>query len=148
MLLPNELFFRQVEEMLAEGRSVQIRIKGHSMRPLLREGKDLVLLQRCDASELQPGHIVLFRCGSRHILHRIQRRDGERFTLAGDGNHRIREHCTPSDIVGCAVRVIRPSGRSVRCDSLRWRLQSRLWLMLPEGVRRFLLRASWHLGIR
>ena len=36
MLLTNRLFFEQVEAMLAEGHEVQIRMKGHSMRPLLR----------------------------------------------------------------------------------------------------------------
>ena len=40
MLLPNELFFEQVEAVLAEGQPVQIRMKGHSMRPLLRNDRD------------------------------------------------------------------------------------------------------------
>ena len=34
MQLSNRLFFEQVEAMLAEGHEVQIRMKGHSMRPL------------------------------------------------------------------------------------------------------------------
>lgn len=33
ILLPNQLFFAEVEAMLSEGREVQIRMKGHSMRP-------------------------------------------------------------------------------------------------------------------
>lgn len=44
MLLTNRLFFEQVEAMLAEGHEVQIRMKGHSMRPLLRNERDIAVL--------------------------------------------------------------------------------------------------------
>ena len=75
ILLPNQLFFAEVEAMLAEGREVQIRMKGHSMRPLLRSERDRVVLAPCtDPARLQPGDVVLFRCCGRHILHRIVRR--------------------------------------------------------------------------
>lgn len=111
ILLPNQLFFAEVETMLAEGREVQIRMKGHSMRPLLRSERDRVVLAPCtDPARLQPGDVVLFRCCGRHILHRIVRRDGERLTLAGDGNYRITEQCTTRDVIGVVIRVIRASG--------------------------------------
>ena len=62
MQLPNELFFRQVEAMLAEGQSVQIRMKGHSMRPLLRNNRDRVVVRAYGAGEEpQRGDVVLFR---------------------------------------------------------------------------------------
>ena len=44
MQLSNRLFFEQVEAMLAEGHEVQIRMKGHSMRPLLRSERDIAVL--------------------------------------------------------------------------------------------------------
>lgn len=149
MILPNQLFFRHVEAMLAEGREVQLRMKGHSMRPLLRSERDQVVLRPCtDPERLRPGDVVLFRCAGRHILHRIVRREGGRLTLAGDGNYRITEQCTLHDVAGVAVRIVRASGRTFGCDSLRWRIQSRMWLALPPWLRRQALRALWHLGIR
>lgn len=312
MQLSNRLFFEQVEAMLAEGHEVQIRMKGHSMRPLLRSERDIAVLtpiarytggsetaaaarkqNRLARNEtspdtaansdtdrlpsgsqaLQPGDVVLFRCEGRHILHRILRIEPEsgemppqsanttvetitktpeasaiptptaattkaatataatpsateasaiptaiptattteaattaasatasnagdtpaplpalrktgkatpplparpensenpqatsnpgqtpaetaptpprlRFTLAGDGNHRMTEHCTATDIAAVMTAVIRPSGRIVSTASRRWRRQSRCWLMLPAAVRRFILRALWRLGIR
>ncbi|WP_418194993.1 S26 family signal peptidase [Alistipes shahii] len=99
-----------------------------------------------DPARLQPGDVVLFRCCGRHILHRIVRRDGERLTLAGDGNYRITEQCTTRDVAGIAVRVIRASGRVVGCDSPGWRLRSRLWLAIPPWLRRQVLRVLWHSG--
>ena len=132
ILLPNQLFFAEVEAMLSEGREVQIRMKGHSMRPLLRSERDQVVLTPCtDPARLRPGDVVLFRCCGRHILHRIVRRDGDRLTLAGDGNYRITEQCTTRDVAGIAVRIIRASGRVVGCDSPGWQLRSRLWLRDP-----------------
>lgn len=219
MLLSNRLFFEQVEQMLAEGHDVQIRMKGHSMRPLLRNERDIAVLTpianyagdstperpspttdtlqannttipadandtnhtlrsnadsepnvqsghdipqghnnnaphtapqhaRYGTDALRAGDTVLFRCDGRHILHRIIRRDAERFTLAGDGNYRMQEHCTATDIVAVMTAVIRPSGRIVRTVSRRWRRQSRCWQALPAGVRRFMLRVLWQLRVR
>ena len=149
ILLPNQLFFEQVEAMLAEGREVQIRMKGHSMRPLLRSERDQVVLSPCtDPARLQPGDIVLFRTYGRHILHRIVSRDGDRLTLAGDGNYRITEQCTTRDVAGVATRAIRASGRTVSFDSPGWRLRSRLWLSIPPWLRRQLLRVLWHTGFK
>lgn len=325
MLLSNRLFFEQVEAMLAEGHEVQIRMKGHSMRPLLRSEHDIAVLTpiarytghsaahmahkksappansnsqqpnngtlpppakaaisttppptSAGCAALQPGDVVLFRCEGRHILHRILRIETEsgemppqsanttvetitktpeasatptaattqaatataatpsatvataatpsateasaiptaatteaaaeavtmasdagdtsapvptlrengkatpplparpensenpqapcnpgqtpgqtspapprlRFTLAGDGNYRMIEHCTATDIAAVMTSVIRPSGRIVLTASRRWRRQSRCWLALPAGVRRFILRVLWRLGIR
>lgn len=315
MLLSNRLFFEQVEAMLAEGHEVQIRMKGHSMRPLLRSEHDIAVLTpiarytghsaahmahkksappansnsqqpnngtlpppakaaisttppptSAGCAALQPGDVVLFRYEGRHILHRILhiepesgemppqsanttvetitktpeasatptaattqaatataatpsateasaiptaatteaaaeaatmvsdagdtpapvptlRKNGKatpplpacpensenpqapsnpgqtpgqtspapprlRFTLAGDGNYRLTEHCTATDIAAVMTSVIRPSGRIVLTASRRWRRQSRCWLTLPAGVRRFILRVLWRLGIR
>ena len=253
MQLSNRLFFEQVEAMLAEGHEVQIRMKGHSMRPLLRSERDIAVLtpiarytgnsetaaaarkqNRLARNEtapdtaanshpdrlpsgsqaLQPGDVVLFRCEGRHILHRILRIEPEsgemppqsanttvetitktpeasaiptaatteaattaasatasnagdtpaplpalretgkatpplparpensenpqatsnpgqtpaetapapprlRFTLAGDGNHRMTEHCAATDIAAVMTAVIRPSGRIVSTASRR-----------------------------
>ena len=123
ILLPNQLFFAEVEAMLSEGREVQIRMKGHSMRPLLRSERDQVVLTPCTApARLRPGDVVLFRCCGRHILHRIVRRDGDRLTLAGDGNYRITEQCTTRDVAGRASGSrSRPGcdGRCCACSGIR-----------------------------
>ena len=229
MLLTNRLFFEQVEAMLAEGHEVQIRMKGHSMRPLLRNERDIAVLTpiakyapapvpaagasadpvpetraaddnastarqtrlsgntpgtapdlhtpacgtRHPASPpsgigaLRPGDVVLFRCeGNRPVCapaagnapspeasaENPAERDSAagtlRFTLSGDGNYRTTEHCLGKDIVAVMTAVILPSGRIVRTCSRRWKRRSRRWLALPQGVRRFVLRVMWRLGIR
>ena len=125
--IPNDYFFSWVEKELTEGRSVRIRLKGNSMFPLLRNGRDEVILCPCEESGLQPMDVVLFRYGGKHLLHRIVRKDGNRLLIQGDGSLVAQEECTVSDVVGKLQQVIRPSGKIVPVKSWKWQLPSRLW---------------------
>ncbi len=137
--IANKVFFEHIEAMIAESRCVNLRIKGHSMRPLLRNEVDQVILHPVMTDYLRRGDIVLFRCRGRHIMHRIVAREGEQLTLAGDGNYRQWESCTTSDVVAIVRQVIRPDGEVVDCSSRKWRLLSRGWLLLPQIIRRYTL---------
>lgn len=128
--VPNVDFFAWVESEIREGGSVRFRVKGNSMSPLLRDGKDEVVLHPCSAGELERLDVVLFRYRGRHILHRIVgKRDGL-FILQGDGVCAFHEECGAEDIVGIVKQVHYCSGRVVSVSSLRWRLQSRCWRAL------------------
>ena len=150
MQLPNNLFFEQVEAMLSEGNEVQLRIRGNSMRPWLRDNRDIVALTPIKTYQrsLQKGDVVLFRYRGGHILHRIVRHPGEQFILSGDGNYRITEQCCADDILAVMTRIIRPSGRIVEVSSRNWRLRSWSWRMLPAIVRKIILGVLWRVGIR
>ena len=125
--IPNDLFFAWVESELAEGRRVRFRLKGSSMFPLIREGRDEVMIRHCTEDELHPMDVVLFRYRGKHVLHRILRKEGHRLLLQGDGSYVAREQCTTSDVVGKLDEVIRPSGRSVSVTDWQWRLSGRIW---------------------
>ena len=139
MRLGNDLFFAEIERLLGEGSEVRFRIHGFSMRPLLRNGRDTVVVAPRGEAPLRVLDIVLFRYRGRHVLHRIVRIEGDRLTLAGDGNYRIREQCSAADVAGVVRRVVRPSGREIDCASPAWRRMSRCWLLLPPLVRRGIL---------
>ena len=53
MRLDNRIFFDEVARQLATGREVEIRMKGHSMRPLLRDGRDVAVLAPCRGAEVR-----------------------------------------------------------------------------------------------
>lgn len=125
--IPNDLFFAWVESELAEGRRVRFRLKGSSMFPLIREGRDGVMIRPCTEDELHPMDVVLFRYRGKHVLHRILRKEGHRLLLQGDGSYVAREQCTTADVVGKLDEVIRPSGRSVSVTDWQWRLSGRIW---------------------
>ena len=125
--IPNDLFFAWVESEIEQGRSVQIRLKGVSMYPLLREGKDEVVLSACPVKDLLAMDLVLFKYQSTHILHRVISRDGDMLVLRGDGSFRVTESCSVHDVIGRVEAVVRPSGKAISVKSWKWRLPSFLW---------------------
>ena len=128
--IPNHLFFEWVEQEIAEGRSVRFRLVGHSMFPLIRNGKDEVLLTPCTEAELRPMDVVLFRYQGKHVLHRILCREGSLLIMQGDGSLVAKESCSTADVVGKVSQIICPSGKSVSVDDWCWRLPSFLWVKL------------------
>ena len=145
--IPNDTFFACVEAELAEGRPVRFRLKGNSMFPLLRNGKDVVVLEKCSFESLKPMDVVLFRYRGKHVLHRILHREGERLLIQGDGSFVAKEECTVNDVVGKVVQVCRPSGKVLSVDSWQWTIPSRLW-RLSNTIRVFLLRVAHKLFLR
>ena len=127
--------------------AVRFRLKGNSMYPLLRNGKDVVVLGKCPAESLQPMDVVLFRYRGKHVLHRIIRREGERLLIQGDGSIVAKEECTVDDVVGKVVQICRPSGKILAVNSWQWRLPSRLWRGLGF-LRTWLLRVAYRLFLR
>lgn len=148
MKIANKIIFQQIEEIVASGGEVELRIKGHSMRPLLRDHRDIVVLRKICARDFKVGVVVLFRYKDRHILHRIIYIDGDNLIVAGDGNYKIYEYCTKKDVVAAADSVIRKSGKRAKCSSLYWRCASQLWVWLPQIVRRYTLAILWRLGYK
>lgn len=125
--IPNDLFFNWVEGEIAQGRSVQFLLKGVSMYPLIRGGKDKIVLSPCSPGELRPMDVVLFRYIGQHLLHRIIRRDGDLLTIKGDGSYVAMEICNVFNVIGRVQAVIRPSGREIPVVSWKWKLPSFIW---------------------
>ena len=73
------------DELLRSG-NVMFTNKGVSMRPLLREGKDLMIIEkRTDKTKLVPGMAVLFeRPTGDLVLHRIYKCKPGGFLILGD----------------------------------------------------------------
>lgn len=130
MQIPNDLFFKWVEEELAAGHHVRFRLKGYSMLPFLRNEKDDVVLYPCTEAELSPMDVVLFRYKGKHLLHRIIRKEGKELLIQGDGSFYAKERCAVDDVVGKLKVIIRPSGKSLPVESLQWRLYSQIWLRI------------------
>lgn len=141
----NKLFFAWVEEELAAGNEVRIRVKGVSMLPLLRNGKDDVKLAPCLADELKPMDVVLFRYRGGHLLHRIIRREGDRLWIQGDGSFVAIEQCLTKDVIGKAIGIYRASDKMIPTDSWKWRWPSRLW-RLSDTLRQIMLRIYHRIG--
>lgn len=71
-------------ESLKEGKTVQIRPRGHSMKGKVNDG-DLVTVEPCQAEDLAVGDIVLVRVKGHDYLHLVKAINQNRFLI---GNNR------------------------------------------------------------
>lgn len=146
--IDNEVFFAEMERQIGEGRSVTLRVRGNSMRPLLRDGRDSVVARRHRQGEIAKGAVMFFRYNGVHVMHRVRSVDEHGVVFAGDGNYRTVERVQCDDVVALVTHVIRPDGRRIDCAGRRWRIASAAWLMLPPIVRRCILGAARRLTAR
>lgn len=128
--LPNDILLSKVEAFLNEGKEVVIRARGNSMLPYIRDGKDSVVLKKCD--EVSVGDIVLVSLPGRYVMHRIISSDGDSLIMMGDGNIRGTESFWRKDVIGKVIWIVREDGRHIKPG------KGRLWRKLLP-VRRYLL---------
>lgn len=137
IFLQNSIFLPQVSEFLKEGRSVTLRARGYSMRPFIEHDRDDLIFSY--AENIKVGDVVLAEIMPGHfVCHRVEKINGDKVTLRGDGNIRGTESCTLGDVRGKLVQVVR-FGKTWNLDSSRfWKIYSRVWpSLLP--IRRWLL---------
>jgi hypothetical protein len=133
-IIPNALFFAEMEEHFRQGRGVEMNHKGFSMRPFLKSGRDVILLKPIGVDNLHKGMVVLFRHRGMHTLHRYRGRlkDG-RLRMVGDGNYRQEEIVLSDDVVAYVAEV-KKGGCRLRYGSLCWRLMS-AWSLVIKCLR-------------
>ena len=138
--IPNEILIPKVKEVIDRGATATLRVKGHSMRIFLSNGRDLVTLVAPEPENLRVGDVVLAEIQPKiYVLHRIIKRTQDQLTLMGDGNVGTTEACTIKDVIGIVTLFYR-KGRT-KPDSVngwKWKTYSRIWLILTP-FRRYIL---------
>ena len=135
--LSNAEFLPEIVNLMDEGHTVTLRLRGFSMRPFLEDNRDKALMTK--ATNPKVGDPVLAEIEPKHfVLHRIIAIDGDNVTLRGDGNLG-NEYCTLDDVKGAVIGFYR-KGRTTldRTDGWKWRTYSFFWTRLYP-VRRYLL---------
>ena len=141
MIIDNDTFFADVRRLLDQGKRVTIPVKGLSMLPFIRGGKDLVVLEKAGGN-LQRDDIVLFhvgpREGGRYVMHRILTMDGDVVDIQGDGVPKTHELVRRNQVIAKAVEILR--GGKLRVDpySPGQRRLVHFWQWL-RPVRRYIL---------
>ncbi|MEG1579651.1 MAG: S24/S26 family peptidase [Bacteroidaceae bacterium] len=136
--LPNDQFMPHIRELISNGHTVSLRLKGNSMRPFLESLRDKALLAPC--TQPQKGDAILAQIkDGRYVLHRIVKIEGNNITLMGDGNVGFTEHCQRADVLGIATHFYR-KGRMKpdATNGWKWKFYSFIWTHL-SGLRRYLL---------
>lgn len=136
--MPNVVMIDLLDELILEGKVLRLKIKGNSMMPFLRDGKDMVELAKANDRELLPGAVVLFRFRGSFLLHRIIRREGSYLITMGDGVLIYTERITTDQVVGIVRANICPNGKRIDSNCLLSRYKTWVWMLL-KPLRRWLL---------
>ena len=104
------------EELLKRGEEAAVFTKGVSMRPMLREHKDVVIIEPVKR-ELKVGDVTLYRrCPEKPlILHRILKITPEHYIIRGDNTYE-NEYVKPSQIVG-VLKAFYRNGKYHNCET-------------------------------
>lgn len=135
-IIPNEELISEIGALINDGLEVKFKPKGMSMLPFIHEGKDSLLLKRCESFKV--GDIVLAKVNnSRYVIHRIYSIREDWFILMGDGNIAGKEKCRQEDIIATAIKILK-NGKEIDCQSPSHLRNARIWkALLP--IRRYLL---------
>ncbi len=141
----NENSLISYEEALErEGKLVAIN-SGTSMMPLLRQKRDLMVIEKKGESRCKKYDAVLYRRGGRYILHRVIKVRENDYVIVGDNCRRLEYGITDGDILGVLTAVVRGGKREVKMDSFGARLYAHIWCdFFP--VRAVLIRVRELLG--
>lgn len=108
-----------------EGRLIALN-KGRSMMPLLREGRDVMVIERKDG-RCKKYDAVLYKRGEKYILHRVIKVRENDYVIVGDNCRRLEYGITDSDILGVLVAVLRDGKREFGMDCRQSRIYAHLW---------------------
>lgn len=133
---------RTFSQVLKETGRLIYTTRGVSMRPLLRQGKDVVVIETPKEHCKKYDTVLFLRKNGQYVLHRILKIDGDQYWIVGD-NCLGGEMVSEQQIIGVMTSLKR-GGRSVKLTDWRYRLYVRLWCA-PYRLRFFVLRVKWFL---
>ena len=134
--------------LATHGRLVYTQI-GTSMWPLLRQGKDMLIVERKTAKRCRAGDVALYRTPPhRYVLHRVIQVREMDYVMLGDHCFQREPGLRDEDILGVLTGYVR-NGREHSVDEPGYRLytfllmhtiQPRIWILrrwarLKRGIR-------------
>ncbi len=127
------------QESLAAGNTVRFSPRGTSMLPMLRQGKDTVILSTV-ADRLQKYDIPLYqRDDGAYVLHRVVK-CGETYTCIGDNQYALESGIRPDQVIA-VVSAFTRGGKYIPVTNPGYCVYCRLWHW-SRPVRRFCSRVK------
>ncbi len=132
---------KPLEDVLRDEGVLFYNVKGVSMRPLIRQESDIVVIRRPEGP-LKKHDVVLFRRGGDYVLHRVLEVRGKtggsgasgagggqpakEYVICGDNQWRKETGITDGDVLGVMTGLIR-YGREIPLDTPAYRRYVFLW---------------------
>ena len=119
-----------VEKLLAEGKTIQIKPQGYSMYPMFIPERDQAVIAPVSVDKLKRGDVVLYRrISGTLVLHRILKRRPEGFYMVGDNQDEVEGPLSETQIIGRLIRFIR-KGKTYSVTNPVYRAAAGIWLFL------------------
>lgn len=113
------------EEELEKHGSIVFTNKGVSMMPLLRQDRDLMVIEKKGPGRCAKYDVVLFKRGEKYVLHRILQVREKDYFVAGD-NCRRGESVSDGQILGVLTQVVR-NGKVIKPEDKAYQRYVHLW---------------------
>ncbi|MBQ7344980.1 MAG: S24/S26 family peptidase [Oscillospiraceae bacterium] len=135
----SDITFEQI--LREQGRLVHTNV-GDSMMPLLRQGRDLMVIEQRPQGRCKRLDAVLYkRPNGKYVMHRILKVREHDYVICGD-NRYTREFGVPDEwIIGVLTGVIRDGKKQISTRHWNYRLYVHLWCDF-FWVRAFLIRVG------
>lgn len=117
------------EELKEKGALIYTNV-GTSMRPLIRQGKDVMIISSLDylGRDLRKMDVPLYkRENGQYVLHRIIKVTKDGYVIRGDNTYSNEYGVTDSQILGVLSGVIR-NGKEISVNSFGYKVYSYFWL--------------------
>lgn len=115
------------EEYLEQNGQLTYTIRGTSMQPMLKQGRDLFTVEKhIQGQSLHKGDVVLFRHRGNLVLHRIKHVYADGYDMLGDNCITMEKGVLDKDILGTLTEFVH-KGKNIRVTNLFYRLYVKIW---------------------
>ena len=113
--------------------------KGNSMMPLIKEGRDLIVIEK-PQGRLKKYDVPLYKRDSgQYVLHRIIKVRQDDYVTCGDNRYNKEYGITDRHIIGVLTAVVR-NGKKISVTDLHYKIYVHLWCDLFP-IRVFILKS-------
>lgn len=127
---------KDIEKILCDEGVYVSSVVGHSMEPMLKEGRDTVAIVPV-TERLKKYDVALYRVGEEYVLHRVVKVLPDSYVCCGDNCVALERGIEDKDLVG-KLHKIWQGERELDLDSFGYRLYSRRKVIgfLPRKIYR------------
>jgi len=119
-----------LEDELKNKGFIVISNKGNSMLPLIRQGKDLMVIVSKPNRRIRPLEAVFYRRGNKYLLHRVLFRRKNDYIIGADNRIYGEKGITDDDILGVLSAVIRDKNKEIKVQSIPYKFYVLFWYFI------------------
>ena len=112
------------EELLARDGYLVYKTRGVSMKPMLRQNRDLVII-RIPTCRLRKYDVALYRRGRNYVLHRVIGVEKDHYLIRGDNTYSV--EIVPDEAVIGVLTSFKRKGKAISTENRFYRFYVRFW---------------------